>query len=211
MKELRYLGIKGTGHIDKRYNREHTASFSFFECPVCLKEFELVTKRGKLQTTCKSCRGTQMVKHGMSNTPVYFAWQQMVQRCVNPKNAKYNIYGGKGISVDPKWITFEGFWEDMCENYKEGLTIDRVDSTKNYTKDNCQWLTKSDNSSKTSRKRAVVQLRKVLVPSVTFVEEKVWESALQAAEILGLVAGHISAVCLGKRQTHGGFGWKFVD
>ena len=38
-----------------------------------------------------------------------------------------------------------------------------------------------------------------------------WESALKAADTLGLVAAHITAVCMGKRTTHGGFGWKYAE
>ena len=211
MKEIRSLGIKGTGHIDKRYNREHTASFSIFQCPVCLTEYELATKRGRLQSTCKSCRGTQLVTHGMAGKPIYNVWQAMLQRCKNPNNPKFHIYGGKGITVDEKWKTFEGFWEDMSEGFEEGLTIDRKDSNLGYNKDNCRWITHALNSSETSRKRAVIQTRKVLVPETHFVEIQTWESALKAADTLGLVAAHITAVCMGKRTTHGGFGWKYAE
>ena len=211
MKELRYLGIKGTGYIDKRYGKEQTGSYSIFQCPVCLKEYELLTKKGKEQTTCKSCRGSQNIKHGMVGKPVYYVWQAMLQRCKNPNNPKFHIYGGKGITVDEKWKTFEGFWEDMSEGFEEGLTIDRKDSNLGYNKENCRWITHALNSSETSRKRAVVQLRKVLVPETHFVEMQTWESALKAADTLGLVAAHITAVCMGKRTTHGGFGWKYAE
>lgn len=205
------MGIKGTGYIDKRYDKEQTGSYSIFQCPVCLKEYELATKKGKSQTTCKSCRGTQNVKHGMAGKPVYCVWQAMLQRCKNPKHPKFHIYGGKGITVDEKWKTFEGFWEDMSEGFEEGLTIDRKDSSLGYNKDNCRWITLSQNSSETTKRRSVVQLRKVLVPETHFVEMQEWESALKAADTLGLVAAHITAVCMGKRTTHGGFGWKYAE
>ena len=135
----------------------------------------------------------------------------MLQRCKNPNNPKFHIYGGKGITVDEKWKTFEGFWEDMSEGFEEGLTIDRKDGNLGYNKDNCRWITHALNSSETSRKRAVIQTRKVLVPEAHFVEIQTWESALKAADTLGLVAAHITAVCMGKRTTHGGFGWKYAE
>lgn len=211
MKELRYLGIKGTGYIDKRYGKEQTGSYSIFQCPVCLKEYELLTKKGKEQTTCKSCRGSQNIKHGMVGKPVYYVWQAMLQRCKNPKHPKFHIYGGKGITVDEKWKTFEGFWEDMEVGFEEGLSIDRKDSSLGYNKDNCRWITLSQNSSETTKRKPVVQLRKVLVPEKHFVEVQAWESSQKAAETLGLVPSHITAVCMGKRNTHGGFGWKYAE
>lgn len=45
----------------------------------------------------------------------------------------------KGISYPKKWENFEGFYEDMGETYREGLTIDRINGTKGYSKENCRW------------------------------------------------------------------------
>lgn len=210
MLETKSLGIKETGYIDKRYNRPHTASYSLFQCPVCNLEFELATKRGRLQNTCKACRGTQNATHGMSSHKVYSVWLQMHQRCTNPKNKKYSIYGGKGITVSDTWSTFEGFWADMGSTYEDGMTIDRMDSSRGYSKENCRWLTLTQNSSETTKLRPVIQLRQVLTPTKHYVEERSWESAKQAADSLGLVAAHITVVCQGTRKTHGGFNWKYA-
>lgn len=211
MREVEYLGIKKTGHIDKRYGTESTASYSIFECPVCLKQQELRTSKGKKQNTCNGCKSTQNISHGMSNTRPYRIWQGIFQRCENPNNVKYDLYGGRGIRVSNNWRTFEGFWEDMKDTYQDDLTIDRIDSEGWYTKKNCRWLTHSENSSNTVRKRKVVQLRKILKPIKGFEFMKEWESTKSAADDLGLVAAHITAVCQGKRKTHGGFGWAYAD
>jgi len=47
MRELKALGIKGTGNLNYNCNTEQTASYSLFECPICLKKFELRTGIGK--------------------------------------------------------------------------------------------------------------------------------------------------------------------
>lgn len=59
----------------------------------------------------------------------------MVQRCADPKQRHY---GGRGISVDPRWLKFENFLADMGER-PEGLTLDRINSAGNYKPGNCRW------------------------------------------------------------------------
>ena len=77
---------------------------------------------------------------GLSGTRVYNIWSHMKRRCNNKHNNAYERYGGRGITYDHKWETFEGFWEDMEEGYEEHLTLDRKDNNKGYCKDNCRWV-----------------------------------------------------------------------
>lgn len=70
----------------------------------------------------------------------------MKQRCTNPLNPEYHRYGGACIEFDPKWELFDNFFEDMGEP-PEGRSLDRIDSSKDYTKDNCRWATASQQNS----------------------------------------------------------------
>lgn len=79
-------------------------------------------------------------KHGMWKSPTYRTWAQMKQRCTNPKSTGYNYYGGRGIGYDPAWEEFLSFVEDMGSR-PEGMTLDRIDNTQDYRKDNCRWQT----------------------------------------------------------------------
>lgn len=203
MELIKDLSAKGSGN--------RMIHIGIFVCPVCKKQMKLKMNRGLAQNTCKQCRGTQNVSHGLSGKPFYHVWQAMRARCSNPNNSKYHIYGGKGITVCEEWQTFEGFWKDMEKGYQFGLTIDRIDSSKGYNKDNCQWVPHSRNSAKISKVRPVTQYHVVLKPVHTLLELKQWPSALAAAEELGLVAAHITVVCQGKRKTHGGYAWKYTE
>lgn len=84
-----------------------------------------------------------MEMHGMRNTRVYRIWRQMKTRCTNKKAWDYKYYGGRGITVCDEWKnSFVKFWGDNKKNYKDHLTIDRIDRNQGYTKSNCRWVTR---------------------------------------------------------------------
>jgi hypothetical protein len=89
-------------------------------------------------------RAASATKHGMSRTRAYRAWTAMKRRCDSPDSRLARWY--TEIQYDPKWATFEGFWEDMKFGYADHLTLDRIDSSKDYSKENCRWATMKEQS-----------------------------------------------------------------
>jgi hypothetical protein len=74
----------------------------------------------------------------------------MKTRCFNEKAANYPYYGGRDIYMCPEWMfDFPAFrdWA-LANDYKEGLSIDRIDNNEDYKPDNCIWLTKSEHYKK---------------------------------------------------------------
>lgn len=80
-------------------------------------------------------------RHGYYGTRTYHSWQSMKRRCLpNASAVERKNYYLKGITVCDRWSDFSNFLEDMGERPK-GTTIDRIDGSKGYYKNNCRWAT----------------------------------------------------------------------
>lgn len=87
------------------------------------------------------------ITHGKTGTPLYAVHQGMKNRCNNPKVKGFKYYGAKGVKVCDEWKDFQTFYDwAMKHGYKEGLTIDRIDPGGDYCPENCEWVTRSENS-----------------------------------------------------------------
>lgn len=84
------------------------------------------------------------------NKRLYSIWRGMLRRCKDKNTTYYKYYGGKGIKVEFKgWHDFRD-WANS-NGYADNLTIDRIDPEKNYSKENCQWITQSENSRRSAQ------------------------------------------------------------
>lgn len=93
--------------------------------------------------SCGCLMGKGGLKHGLSTTNNYGAWNNMIQRCTNPNQTAYASYGGRGIKVCDEWLTFEGFIKDMGMRHKK-MTLERINNELGYSKDNCKWATRKE-------------------------------------------------------------------
>jgi len=83
--------------------------------------------------------------HGKRGAPEYNTWAHMRRRCLNPDDAAYKDYGGRGITIDPRWNSFELFLMDMGPRPTPQHSIDRYPNNDgNYEPGNCRWATKKE-------------------------------------------------------------------
>ncbi len=101
---------------------------------------------------CARLGNGNAVKHGQFGSITYSSWSAMITRCTNPNYNNYKYYGEIGISVNKKWLVFEGFLEDMGERPSRDYCLSRIDHSKDYAPGNVVWGLKSDNSREVLRR-----------------------------------------------------------
>lgn len=113
------------------------------------KECEAAHLKSGRSTSC-GCLRKELVsrskrKHGATvggKTREYNIWKGMRQRCENPNNDDFDLYGGRGIKVCRRWKDFANFLADMGPRPTPQHSIDRYPNNDgDYEPTNCRWAT----------------------------------------------------------------------
>lgn len=92
---------------------------------------------------------------GISKNRAYGNWKDMLKRCFNPNNKRYENYMGRGISVHSDFKnSFEMFLSEIGEKPEgSGWSIGRIDNNGWYTYGNIRWETKEQQARNHSRQK----------------------------------------------------------
>lgn len=148
------LSVVSVSHVA---NKNHT----YYRC-LCSCGGRKTVYRGNLTSgQTKSC-GCLKIKHGQSKilSPTYRSWMSMRARC----HSKFPEKSYKGIRVCRRWDNFTNFWDDMGERPPR-TTLDRLNSGRGYSKENCRWATQKQQC-ETRRPRGTLTLN--LGKTITF-------------------------------------------
>lgn len=126
---------------------------------ICIKRGTYLSRKS---SAIKNC-GCLYFYNGkkVSKDSLYRIYRHMIQRCHLKYNDRhYKYYQGKGIIVCEEWrnnyLLFEKW--SLENGYKKGLTIDRINPDGNYEPSNCRWITRSENSSRVTKKTGIICL-----------------------------------------------------
>lgn len=94
-----------------------------------------------------SVLGKSCITHGLTKTRFHKIWNSMQGRCNRVSDKAYKNYGERGVKI--LWKSFLEFRDDMYENYlnhialygEKQTTIDRINGSLSYSKENCRWAT----------------------------------------------------------------------
>lgn len=116
----------------------------------CGKE-KVVRKVHLVRGRIKSCGCFPRTRNGKSNHPIYVVYNSIRTR-TKPNYFEKHLYYDKGIRMCDKWKDdYMVFFNWAQENgYRKGLVIDRIDGNKNYSPDNCRFVTPLVNSNNRS-------------------------------------------------------------
>jgi transcriptional regulator with XRE-family HTH domain len=94
---------------------------------------------------------------------LYGIWGSIKQRCGNPNHRAYHRYGGRGIKICSAWKdNYSSFKEWALKNgYKTDLTIHRINNNGDYEPNNCQWISRGQNTKKSLRDKRNSQCLKM--------------------------------------------------
>lgn len=148
----------GIYHIESVCNYCDTSGQKLYhvKCNICGFESNMRLYNAKQATICKHkdrfgnfINFTSRWKYKKLQS----IFTNMKDRCFNTENKDYDWYGGKNISICKEWLENPIVFEEwaLSNGYADGLTIDRIDSNKDYCPDNCQWIPMEENSRKAGK------------------------------------------------------------
>ena len=121
------------------------------KCSKCGREYDMQKRHIKKAITCNHIGvDGNYINSNMkwSNHRLQRIYNHMRERCYQKECKDYRWYGAKGIQICNEWLNNPKSFEDwaLTNGYKDELTIDRIDETKDYCPDNCIWISNEDNS-----------------------------------------------------------------
>lgn len=176
---------------------------------ICECGNEKYVYRGKLttgKTTSCGCKVKNL--EGKSNTKLYRTWWGIKERCYKEYHSSYKNYGAKGIKICDEWLDFLTFYDWSINNgYNDTLTIERIDSTKDYSPNNCEWITLSENVARSNKETVRRKSKFTYIGVDPEGNTHEFSNAQEFGRENNMNGLSIARVARGERKSY--LGWKF--
>lgn len=129
----------------------------------------------------KNRRDRLTIDRGEAVGKAYSSWACMRNRVKNPLRCKRNGSGYIGLTISDEWDDFEKFLDDMGTP-PANHSIDRIDTTKGYCKENCRWATPSTQV----RNRMVTKLNTEAVKVIRYFRHELGFTIRRIANAYGI-------------------------
>lgn len=120
------------------------------KCSVCGAEFDRIKANIRPYVHCNhlALTGKYIKDTHWTNQRLRKIFSGMFRRCYSVQEKSYRWYGAKGIKISDEWLDEPLLFEQWAlkNGYNDTLTIDRIDSSKDYSPENCRWISVKDNS-----------------------------------------------------------------
>ena len=183
----------------------------FKTCSKCNKTKSFINFTKNLQYKdgyncwCKYCCN-QYNKIRLSLSPWKRFLKLIKQRCNDSNHRSYKYYGGKGIKYSITYEDLEFLWFRDKAYLMDKPSIDRKNSNKDYTLDNCQFLEHKKNSVKRDMSQMVRSIKQYDL-NKNFIKE--YDTITIASKELKIDNSTIVKCAKNKRNTAGGYIWEY--
>ena len=137
---------------------------------ICVKCGKVIRKKdGTRDLRRANCKDCDKIYHMTDNRKFNKRYNHIKSRCCSKTDKDYKRYGAKGVTFN--WDSYEQFKIDMLPSFllhvkkygNKNTTIDRIDGTKGYSKENCRWATMKIQSRNKKTNRYITYKGKTMV------------------------------------------------
>lgn len=160
--------------ILKDFGYSNGSRYALVICKECKREYKSDPNKLIYRKHCGCVRkGAIASRYNKSYPQLTQCYKHMRSRCYNKNNQDYYNYGAKGIRICKEWLKDRNVFIEwsLSNGYREYFSIDRIDSKKGYSPENCRWISATEQARNTGRNVLTMELVKKIREDYKLIQE----------------------------------------